>query len=205
MTNDYDSVLDSGEGKVDHAGTGAVRDVQEGRGRFDLIPYYSELRLAIHFENGAKKYSDRNWEKGLPLITYINSMKRHAGKLKEGMNDEDHAAAVAWNSFCYMWTLDKVEQGELPLKLANDVHPNIRNQIVKKMTGFALDPGCEGNAEDIIASIRDVRNPSSEDMVDDPKQNMFDFSKREVPSYWDQYHNIRNPDEKDIPHSRHQQ
>ena len=51
--------------------------VTESRGRFDLLPANILLRLhgiepldyvalrcfAIHIENGAQKYSERNWEK----------------------------------------------------------------------------------------------------------------------------------------------
>ena len=35
--------------------TGAVRDMQEGKGRCDLLPAAAILRLARHFENGCKK------------------------------------------------------------------------------------------------------------------------------------------------------
>ena len=44
--------------------SGAVRDMHEGKGRFDLLPMCVLMRLARHYEAGAKKYSDRNWEKG---------------------------------------------------------------------------------------------------------------------------------------------
>ena len=37
-------------------GTGAVRDMAEGKGRCDLLPACAVLRLAKHFENGCKKY-----------------------------------------------------------------------------------------------------------------------------------------------------
>lgn len=40
--------------------SGAVRDMQEGKGRCDLLPACAILRIARHFEAGAKKYDDRN-------------------------------------------------------------------------------------------------------------------------------------------------
>ena len=43
--------------------SGAVRDMHEGKGRFDLLPMCVLMRLAKHYENGSKKYGDRNWEK----------------------------------------------------------------------------------------------------------------------------------------------
>ena len=45
--------------------SGAVRDMAEGKGRCDLLPMCALLRLARHYEQGAK-YADRNWE-GYPV------------------------------------------------------------------------------------------------------------------------------------------
>ena len=50
--------------------SGAVRDMQEGKGRCDLLPPAAILRLARHFEAGAKKYGERNWEKGIPINSF---------------------------------------------------------------------------------------------------------------------------------------
>lgn len=53
--------------------SGAVRDMAEGKGRCDLLPASAILRLARHFERGAEKYAERNWEKGIPLHSFINT------------------------------------------------------------------------------------------------------------------------------------
>ena len=139
--------------------TGAVRDVQQGKGRFDLMPldimsevfavefadefeessiadvlksiaffqrtgnirwlciaivHYGQavhvslptlmLDVARHFENGALKYGERNWEKGIPISRYIDSAMRHLMKDLAGGTDEDHAAAFVWNCMCAAWT-----------------------------------------------------------------------------------------------------
>lgn len=141
--------------------TGAVRDVQRGKGRFDLMPlnvmsevfaiefadefeessiadilksiayfrrtgnirwlciaivHYSQavhvslptlmLDVARHFENGALKYGERNWEKGIPISRYIDSALRHLMKDLAGETDEDHAAAFIWNCMCAAWTME---------------------------------------------------------------------------------------------------
>lgn len=65
------------------------------------------LRLAKHFENGAKKYNDRNWEKGIPIHSFIDSAIRHLMKYLDGWDDEDHLCAAAWNCMCAMWTEEK--------------------------------------------------------------------------------------------------
>jgi hypothetical protein len=93
-------IKDSGERSV--YGSGAQRDNHEGKGRFDLIPSQAMFRLARWFEMGAKKYSDRNWEKGMDISRYVDAILRHAEKYKAGCNDEDHAAAIAWNAFAIM-------------------------------------------------------------------------------------------------------
>ena len=87
--------------------SGAVRDVQEGKGRLDLLPACAILRVAKHFENGALKYDERNWEKGIPVHSYIDSALRHLMKYLDGQNDEDHLCAAAWNCLCAMWTEEK--------------------------------------------------------------------------------------------------
>lgn len=132
--------------------TGAVRDIQEGKGRCDLLPldvvgmmftsntseanvigyiygftacgdiscltgalrWFCEqrhwdtstmlLEIAIHFEEGAKKYGERNWEKGIPVQRYIDSAVRHYLKWLRGDNDEPHDRAFCWNIMCAIWT-----------------------------------------------------------------------------------------------------
>ncbi|SRR5258706_6722848 len=99
MTKDI-KLKDSGERSS--YSSGAVRDNSEGKGRFDLIPYQGMIRLARHYEAGAKKYSDRNWEKGMNISRYVDAALRHLFKYVAGWNDEDHLAAVAWNVFSIM-------------------------------------------------------------------------------------------------------
>jgi len=82
--------------------TGAVRDMAEGKGRCDLLPPRAILRLARHFENGCKKYGDRNWERGIPINSFIDSAIRHIMKFMAGKTDEDHLVSAAWNLMCAM-------------------------------------------------------------------------------------------------------
>ena len=129
--------------------TGAVRDMAEGKGRFDLAPlevlaalsynrflegiagytstgsqwelrsatellieecfttpYHAYLELAKHFENGAKKYGEYNWQKGIESKSYIDSAVRHYCKHKAGFTDEPHAVACLWNCVCCLWTIN---------------------------------------------------------------------------------------------------
>ena len=137
-------------GKRREFSTGAVRDIQEGNGRCDLLPldicgdylecvelvrisefvetmdegllyealdafkertqkwktsYGMILEVAKHFEEGAKKYGENNWQKGLPLNCYIDSAVRHFLKYCDGWDDEPHDRAFVWNILCGIWTM----------------------------------------------------------------------------------------------------
>jgi hypothetical protein len=114
----YEAVKDSGV--REQFDTGSVRDTRDGKGRYDLISPVFLRRLARHYENGAKKYGDRNWEKGQPVSRYLDSAIRHLYCYLEGMRDEDHLAAAAWNAAAAIHTEEKVKAGQLPKEL-NDM------------------------------------------------------------------------------------
>lgn len=134
--------------------TGAVRDIQTGKGRTDLLPldiiyliysnleelkyieefkkdgdynhiiesikiftknsyeepYTMILELSKHFENGALKYGENNWQKGIPTKHYIDSAIRHYCKFKRGDKDENHDRAFIWNLICTIWTCIKMPE-----------------------------------------------------------------------------------------------
>ena len=70
------------------------------------------LEVAKHMEEGAKKYGERNWEKGLPVSCFIDSAVRHYLKWRRGDNDEPHDRAFCWNVMCCIWTImHKSEKG----------------------------------------------------------------------------------------------
>lgn len=98
-------IKDSGERT--QFGSGAVRDMHEGKGRFDLLPMCVLMRLAKHYEKGALKYSERNWEKGIPAHSFADSAFRHLVKYMDGQNDEDHLIAAIWNLCGLAWTEEK--------------------------------------------------------------------------------------------------
>lgn len=102
--------------------TGAVRDTQEGKGRYDLLPPAAVFAVARVFEEGAKKYEERNFEKGMPLSRFIDSALRHIFKHLEGFRDEPHMAQAAWNLLAYIHIATQIQKGNLSEDL-NDL-PN---------------------------------------------------------------------------------
>ena len=100
----------------------AEREPADGKGRYDLITPFGIRRLAIWYELGAKKYADRNWEKGMPFSRYIDAAKRHLDKYIMGMTDEDHLAAAAWNilSIMHHEELGQMEFDDMPHYMSDE-------------------------------------------------------------------------------------
>ena len=111
----FEEVKDSG--KREEFNTGSLRDTRIGKGRFDLISPFVLERDAKHLENGARKYGDRNWERGQPLSRYYDSAMRHMNKYMMGYRDEDHLAAARWNLAALMHTEHMISIGRLPEEL----------------------------------------------------------------------------------------
>lgn len=97
--------------------TGARRDIQTGKPRFDLIPVGPLTRLANLYARGAEKYGDHNWQKGMPISRCYASLFRHLMQWVAGDQQEDHLAAVVFNAFAIMFYEEQVDQGKLPAEL----------------------------------------------------------------------------------------
>ena len=71
--------------------------------------YYPDMETAIlevslHYRDGCQKYQPRNWEKGIPLSSFIDSGTRHYLRWKRGDSDEPHNRAFLWNVLGALWT-----------------------------------------------------------------------------------------------------
>lgn len=106
-------------GKKHEFSTGAKRDFQDGKGRYDLIPTIALERLALHYEKGAKIYGENNWRKGIPLSRFLNSAIRHILQCLDGREDEDHAAAALFNICGFIYTKHAIGCGRLPSSLSD--------------------------------------------------------------------------------------
>jgi len=74
--------------------------------RYDLIPVQPLEELVLCYTVGARKYGDRNWEKGLAFGRLFAAMMRHAWAWWQGVRRHDdgmhHLASVAWCAFALM-------------------------------------------------------------------------------------------------------
>ncbi len=77
--------------------TGARRSSDAANVRYDLITPIGLRRLAQTCAEGARKYGDYNWQKGIPASEMLNHAIRHIYLWLEGDHGEDHLAHAAWN------------------------------------------------------------------------------------------------------------
>lgn len=104
--------------------TGAVRDMQKGKGRYDLIPWEAIHELALQCEDGANKYGERNCEKGIPLHSLIDSGIRHLSCYLRGMKDEPHLRAALWNiAFAIYMEQRHPELIDIPTRYVDSEYP----------------------------------------------------------------------------------
>lgn len=68
--------------------TGAMREAI-GVPYFRQVPLEAIAAGAAALEYGANKYSNRNWEKGLPYQQMIDSLKRHIEDFERGRDYDD--------------------------------------------------------------------------------------------------------------------
>lgn len=109
-------IKDSGERRKFE--TGAVRDIQEGKGRYDLLPWDAIHELALHCEQGALKYGERNCEKGIPIHSLLDSATRHISCYLRGMKDEPHLRAAMWNiAYAIYMEKNHPEMQDIPARM----------------------------------------------------------------------------------------
>lgn len=156
--------------------TGAVRDTQTLKGRFDLLPFDGLLRIAQIFELGAIKYEDRNWEKGIPVSRSINSGIRHLLKAANGHTDENHLALAGANVLFALATIERASRGVLPPDMndlpshLDDYNPSDLEGELPSYSGQGLrvSPGeIEDSVREIVALTEDDIPVRDED--DDPE------------------------------------
>ena len=75
--------------------------------RYDLIPPDALWKVAEVYGEGAKKYADRNWEKGYAWGLSIAALERHLSlfKQREDIDEEMqcyHTAQVAWHALALL-------------------------------------------------------------------------------------------------------
>ncbi len=110
-----DKMKDSGKRQT--FTTGAVCDSDEGKSRPDLFSAFAMERIGHWLAAGAKKYGERNYERGIPISRRIASLHRHLLQYQMGDRSEDHLAALAVNAMIVLHVEEMVRRGLLPPSL----------------------------------------------------------------------------------------
>ena len=89
-----------GEIRVTDPITGGQKGMKDAR--FSLIPSSFLWELAEHYGKGAKKYEDRNWERGYKWSLSLDASMRHlhqflAGERWDAETQSHHLIAAIWH------------------------------------------------------------------------------------------------------------
>jgi len=115
---------DKGENrKIKKLSTGSHKEDKEGKGRMDLLPCRALIAISKRLEEGAKKYSARDWDKGIPQSMLLDSAMRHLLQFMKGENNENHLVACATNILQLIEQEEKIKEGLLSKDL-NDLNNN---------------------------------------------------------------------------------
>lgn len=145
--------------------TGAVRDTG-GKGRMDLLPMCALIRISKHMEDAIKPdpetgkphYPERNWEKGLPIHTMIDSALRHIAKYVDGWDDEDHLCAAATNLLMALWTEEKrPEMQDIPSR--DQRRPFFGTSGIEEPFEPVRDEEGQGSTTERLGEICDCYDP----------------------------------------------
>ena len=133
-------------------GTGARRDPNQDKGRYDLLSPLFLRRLARHTQKGGQARGDRNWENGMPFSAVLDSAIRHLFRYLEGDRSEDHLAAAAWNVMVLTHEEEMIERGlmhdelnDLPDYMAPEIKPMTATEITMKFQQYYpedIEDGC---------------------------------------------------------------
>lgn len=158
-------------GKREDFSTGSVRDKQEGKGAFHLVPMFVTWLLGCVYEDGAIKYACRNWEKGQPLSQYLKSCMNHISKHMMGMRDEPHILQAIWNLYGYVFTAAMIKIGKRPAELndmwdqfedkpADPLGPYEATRLTTYFQGeFEVTPGWDDGSEIVLETTYEMERP----------------------------------------------
>jgi hypothetical protein len=113
--------------------TGAVRSSDAEATRYDLISPIGLEAVARTCAEGAAKYSDFNWEKGMPVGDLLNHALRHVYKYLAGDRSEDHLPHAAW--------------GLLAAIHSEQLWPELNEGTLRGPGCRAPEAGCDGRTD----------------------------------------------------------
>lgn len=149
---------------------GSALRFNQNKMRLDLISPLAIKELALVLENGAKKYGDNNWRKGMPWTQVIASLKRHLHSFESGEDrDPESGLLHLGHAMCnIMFLIDYYQsfpQGDdrfhhylLPRKISLDIDEVLADWIKAWMEkrGMEERPTTWFFDEDQLAKISEL-------------------------------------------------
>lgn len=74
--------------------------------KFSWMPYEGLRSVAAAYAEGAEKYDEFNWEKGMDLPSLLNHCIAHIFKWFSGDRSEDHLGHAGWNAMAAIHSLE---------------------------------------------------------------------------------------------------
>jgi hypothetical protein len=113
----------------------------QGKTRHDLVPPFAQEQYGLVLTDGAIKYAERNWEKGMPWSKVIASLKRHILAIERGEDFDPetgryHSAHIMCNAAFLTEYYKIFPQGDdrphqylTPLRIGTDIDDVLCNFI----------------------------------------------------------------------------
>ena len=78
--------------------SGAQRSTDADHARYDLVPRAAIEFMARTLKEGAERYGEQSWRKGIPSSDLWNHLLQHAYKWIDGDRSEDHLGHLMCNA-----------------------------------------------------------------------------------------------------------
>jgi hypothetical protein len=147
--------------------------------RFDLLPVDALWQVARVFGEGAKKYAERNWERGIPRSSQKGALDRHLALYWAGENNDPetglpHLAHVAWHALTMLALhLRGQEEWDSPLDYITDDRPTTEG--LYSMTAEVTNPEAIEAAQAEVVLEQSYPITETDEVVDYTK--VYEYSR----------------------------
>lgn len=124
--------------------------------RFSLIPSGWLWALAEHYGRGAKKYADRNWERGYAWSLSLDAHSRHLnqwllGEDNDPETDSSHLVAAAWHLIA-LWFFHAYGKGTDDIRVGQQERPS-KAPVETQNAYYRFVPGAAGGTNDRVITF----------------------------------------------------
>lgn len=134
--------------------SGAVRE-GIGLNYMRQVPLEALAAGAASLEYGANKYSDRNWEKGLPWQQMIDSLKRHIDDFERRHDFDDGPTGSGLPQICMIMASAMMLCASVVRGIGED------DRMIAPMNGAMSGKDCSKYIQECLTMAEDFKNKTS--------------------------------------------